>query len=144
VAAGVPVDDGSPSVEEQAVPSHDSFIPSRAMLAVHRGPLRPPFDHLIVEPIMHLTGTIGIEGVHGIHAGCPGSTSFGVFFSRWGVIFAGLSCPGTPRGPEFFALDIVFGSLGLDAGGGDGTASATTLRFFFFPSLLFIGRQGAS
>jgi hypothetical protein len=33
----------------------------------------------------------------------PGSTFFGVFFSRCGVIFAGSGAPGTPRGGYFLA-----------------------------------------
>src|SRR4029078_2647198 len=42
---------------------------------------------------------LGRPVIHGItHAVWPGSTCFGVFFSRCGVIFAGLSFPGMPSG----------------------------------------------
>jgi hypothetical protein len=40
----------------------------------------------------------------------PGSTPFGYFFSRCGVIFAGL----TPRS-QFFPLEVLFGEFGLAA-----------------------------
>src|SRR5436190_155550 len=44
---------------------------------------------------------VRIECAHRVHAVWPGSTSFGVFFSRCGVILVGLSLPGIPRGPNF-------------------------------------------
>jgi hypothetical protein len=41
-----------------------------------------PFKDVVIDFVVDPTGHIGIERIHRIHAVCPGSTSFGVFFSR--------------------------------------------------------------
>lgn len=90
----------TPTVQEKTVPSDNAVVLQDSVLKVQRRPLRIPLDHVVVQRVMHVTSDFRIERFHRVHAVWPGSTFFGVFFSRWGVIFAGLSLPGTPRGPS--------------------------------------------